>query len=745
MTTFRFPRRHALAPWFVLALSLIASAAATGYVARSVREHERLQFANAVETARAALIERIDAYVATLRAGSALFAAGGPVTRDVFHRWAEHLELQEHFPGVQGIGFSARVAGPDLAPLVRRMRAEGDADFHVWPDGPRREVHAILYLEPLDRRNRTAIGYDMYSDPVRRAAMERARDTGRAAATGKVTLVQEIAPSKQAGFLIYVPVYRDQLAPESVAARRAKLVGFVYSPFRTADLLRGIFRRERTPRVDVTVFDGDGTDPADLLYEPAAADARHAWMTARQHLDVAGRRWTLQFTTRPAFEAAAGRGFVPMVAVTGGAFSLLLFLVAAAQARARLAAEATAGELRETEGRLRAETEALTHARAAAEHASRLKDEFLATVSHELRTPLAAIFGWTQALRRNHRDEAQLARGLETIERNVRLQTQLVSDLLDVSRIVSGKMRLELRPLQPATYVDSVIETVRPGADAKGVAIEAALDRNAGPVLADPARLQQILWNLLSNAVKFTPAGGRIRVSLARRADAVVLAVEDTGIGIGPDFLPFVFDRFRQVDSSTTRRHGGLGLGLAIVRHLVELHGGTVRAESAGEGRGARFVVALPRAAALAAPATEPAPALPSTPVRRLRGVRVLVVDDEPDGRDVVKSLLEDREAEVVTAPSVRAALAAVDDFAPDVVVSDIGMPGEDGYALIRALRARGPERGGAVPAIALTAFARAEDSRRAHRAGFQIHLAKPVDDEELVASIADLAHRRAG
>ena len=389
-------------------------------------------------------------------------------------------------------------------------------------------------------------------------------------------------------------------------------------------------------------------------------------------------------------------------------------------------------------------------ARGEAERQGRMKDDFLATLSHELRTPLNAILGWSQILRTGSTSSAEdLAEGLATIERNARAQTQIIEDLLDMSRIISGKVRLDVQRVDLANVVRAGIETLRPAADAKGLQMHAALDPAAGPVTGDPNRLHQVFWNLLNNAVKFTPKGGHVHVVLERVDSHIEVSVIDTGQGISESFLPHVFDRFRQADASTTRRHGGLGLGLSIVKQLVELHGGAVRANSAGEGKGATFTVILPLTAINADLAPEgdrrhpgAAPQEPSAMdlCPRLAGVKVLVVDDEPDARGLIKRLLDDCDAVVVTAGSVAQALELIHSQPPDVLISDIGMPGEDGYTLIRRVRALGAERGGRVPALALTAYARSEDRMRAVAAGYQMHVAKPVEPAELVMMVASLA-----
>ena len=383
-------------------------------------------------------------------------------------------------------------------------------------------------------------------------------------------------------------------------------------------------------------------------------------------------------------------------------------------------------------------------ARAEAEAANRIKDEFLSTLSHELRTPLTSILGWAGLLRTTIRDEKVRAQALESIERNAKSQAQLIDDLLDVSRIISGKLRLDTRQVRLHAVIEAAMDVVRPAAEAKNIRFRYVQEPSAGPVSGDPGRLQQVVWNLLSNAVKFTPEGGSVEVRLERIASYARITVTDTGRGIDPQFLPHVFERFRQADSTTAREHGGLGLGLAIVRHLVELHGGTVHVESPGRDQGAVFYINLPIMAV----------SMETSEIEReyqrgrgtlslasrtaLDGLRVLVVDDAADARKMISAVLAHWGAEVKTSSSTQEALEMLEQWHPDVLVSDIGMPGEDGYALIHKVR----ERGRRIPAAALTAYAREEDRKLALAAGFQMHVAKPVGPNELVTTVAGLAGR---
>ena len=382
-------------------------------------------------------------------------------------------------------------------------------------------------------------------------------------------------------------------------------------------------------------------------------------------------------------------------------------------------------------------------ARKSAEVATRAKDEFLAVVSHELRTPLNAILGWSKMMKGSPQNEQRQAKAQETIERNAMAMAQLIEDLLDMSRVISGQMRLELQRVDVDTVISAAADSVRHDADSKQVTLQQFSDRNRALAVADPTRLQQIVWNLLSNAVKFTPSGGRVQVTARAEGRWIEISVMDTGRGIAPRFLPYVFEPFRQQDGSYRRVHGGLGLGLAITRQLVELHGGQITAHSEGEGHGATFTVLLPAAgdAEVAGPASEHSPAAPSAaPLPQLAGLHVLVVDDASDARELVSHLLSDCGCKVTTAGSVDEALAAFRQQRPDILLSDVGMPGRDGYDLIREIRALPRDRGGDVPAAALTAYARGEDRRQLLQAGYSVHLPKPIDPEELIAVVVSLA-----
>jgi len=403
-------------------------------------------------------------------------------------------------------------------------------------------------------------------------------------------------------------------------------------------------------------------------------------------------------------------------------------------------------EQKRTSARLVETLRQADESRKQAEEASRLKDDFLATISHELRTPLTAMIGWVRLLLGGKLSKPDTVKALQTIDRNAKSQAQLIEDLLDISRIVSGKMQLKNKVLMPSSVISGAVDAIRPAAEAKDIGLRLIIDPSAGPVLGDAGRLQQVVWNLVSNAVKFTPEGGRVEVRLEQVRSSVEIAVSDNGKGIKPEFLSMAFDRFSQADSSTTRVIGGLGLGLSVVKSIVELHGGTVRAVSQGENQGATFTVSLPiREEHQSLPQVEPPiESLSDTALMcppELVGLKILVVDDELDTCEMVSTAFEECDAEIKIATSAAEALGQMDEWTPHVLIADISMPEMDGYELIRQIRTRDPQEGGKIPAVALTAMVRIEDRTKALNAGYQMHVAKPVELGELCAVVASLAH----
>jgi signal transduction histidine kinase/CHASE1-domain containing sensor protein/CheY-like chemotaxis protein len=883
------------------------------YFSKLTFEQDQSRFQKNVQELQDRIRLKIATSITLLRAGTGLFAASDQVAPAEFYRFVERLDLPGNYPGIQGIGYSRKFTRTEMDSLVQRMRETIHEDFHVWPEGPRDEYTAIIYLYPPGNHNEKAIGYDMFADPVRRLAMERARDTGTPAASGRVRLVQETDGEEQPGFLIYAPVYRNNASANSVNNRRKALVGYVYSPYRVNNFLGPIASSDD---VNLQVYDGEETKDENFLYgvrdEPPPSDRR---FTHEEKLDVAGRTWTLNYATKPSFERGSSRPLLKYTILVGVLLSFLFFAVTRAEVRARSRAEEWADEVRESEtaigeanqralleyerllerisslaqvlgtarelstifrglrefttvsvpcdgffvslydslrdvrtacygwgdgnefdvselppmpvtsagpnsravrtgeviitnnymqatrgrpsvivgpdnglrpdsslavpmavmGRIIGTIEVQSYkssayqpehvtamsmagnltavaienvrllklersAREAAEESNRLKDEFLATVSHELRTPLTAILGWARLLEGGGLDSQVTQQAIDTIWRNAKAQAQIVDDILDVSRIITGNLYIDLHPTEVVPVVRNAINVVRPTADAKGIRIETQIDNTPASVAGDANRLQQVIWNLLSNAVKFTNNGGRVLVKVSQANAAVEISVTDTGQGIAREFLPYVFDRFSQADSTTTRHHGGLGLGLAIARHLVEIHGGTIRAQSRGKGEGATFTITLPLFVT-GVKSGEIAPKAPPA-LQLLSGVNVLLVDDDSDTLSLMATALKRRQANVTAVSSAGEAIQAIRENRPDVLVSDIAMPGEDGYGLIEKVRSLENGDTQEIPAVAITAYAKDEDRERALSSGFQIFLAKPIELTELVSVVARAARR---
>jgi signal transduction histidine kinase len=571
-------QRDRWAPRVVLIGFLLLTGVATRYVWSSSRMAARARFDGIVQQTRDSIAYRVDTYVNLLRATRAWFSAAHTVSRNDFHTYVGQLELSNRYPGLQGMGLSMRVPADQVPAVVQQVQSWGIPNFHIWPAAPARpEYHTIVYFEPDTQANRAVIGYDMMTSPPRREAMERARDSANVAATQRVTLYGAVFP-RQPAFTVYAPLYKPDVSLATIPARRAALNGFIFARFVTPEVLSAI-SRQLDPSVGFEVYDGLIMGPGQLVYASTVEQPRFfPRFTAVRPINIAGRPWTIRFfAVRGGY--AASIAWSVLTLTIGLLISFLLWALLRTQARARADAERTAEQLRKSE--------------AALQEANRAKDEFLATLSHELRTPMTAIIGWAQMLAEPIDDEMRES-AVSAILNSAKIQAQLIDDLLDVSRITAGKMRLEPKPTDVRRVAEAARDAVAPAADARGVSLELNLSRTPVVVRGDPQRLQQVIWNLLSNAVKFTPGGGVVTVTVRATQRDAMIEVRDTGQGIDPEFLPHVFERFRQADSSTSRRQGGLGLGLAIVRHLVELHGGDVRAQSDGIGRGSLFTVRLP-------------------------------------------------------------------------------------------------------------------------------------------------------
>jgi signal transduction histidine kinase len=723
---------HRSVPYALLAVGCLLSAGASAYLSRSAAEtadaQARAEFLVDTDQMRRQIQAGVNSYVEVVRAGAVLLSTDIEINGSEFRRFVGGLRLSERYPGLEGIGFAQCVRARELNRLLRLVDLDGNR-IRVWPTASRTTHCPTLFFDPSTAENKTAVGFDVATDPVLTQAMEQARDSGEPVASAMVEGLTAWGSTTSPRVVLFIPVYRSTRTPSTSEARRRALAGYVFGPLNPQRVLQAMTASTR-PSLSLEVHDGVVASPSTLLAK-SEIDAPSARFYSSEKVEVAGRAWLL--SARSLVDPPDSVSHVaPQTLVAGILLSLMLMVVSRAQVRAWEAAA-------KHEAVLQASADALRQSEAQARAANVAKDEFLAVVSHELRTPLNVVLGWVNMLRRQSIEPARLSHALEIIERNARQQAQLIDDLLDVSRIVMGQVRLDLHRLPLGPLVSTVVESLRPVADAKGVALSVQACGDPCHAYADADRLRQTIWNLVANAIKFTPPNGHVHITLSRHDHLLRLAVRDTGVGIEPEFLPYVFDRFRQADSSTTRLHSGVGLGLAIARHLVELHGGTIEAHSEGRGRGATFVIEIPAAnEEVAAPASVAATAVAPSGSPGLAGVRVLVVDDDQSTLEMLTTALGTTGAQVISAQSARDALERVTEDSPDVIVSDIAMPGEDGYWLIEHVRTLGGERG-RTPAIALTALARREDRARVLNAGYQLHMAKPVELTELQAQVATL------
>lgn len=586
-------------PYLVLATLILSTVGITYLYYQSARSKDANRFNNEVNRVQTALETRIGLYIALLRSGRGFIESRKDLNRSSFANFVKSLELAKNYVGVQGIGYTVIIPPEQREELVERMKDEGYADFKMFPETERESYQAIIYLEPLDERNQRAIGYDMFTETTRRAAMERARDTGVAAATGKVTLLQETDSEIQSGFLIYLPIYQDAVVPETVEQRRANIKGFVYSPFRAGNFLKEIQQITDTEGIGVTIYDG-AKRAENMMARSSSTDGQYLVpqisedFSAQNQMKVAGREWIIEYNSLPSFADQSSVGWTPLIFLSGIAFSFLLFGMTYWESSARAKLQTVAAELFESEKQKRQLLVQEQEARRLAEKANRAKDEFISVVSHELRTPLNAIAGWTRILKTKDLPETKKELALEKIERNLRHQTALVDDLLGYSQMISEKTSFDKEEVVFSEIFEDVYETLKEQAREKGIELHKNNKLNGSKVIGDEEKLKTVVSNLLSNAIKFTPEGGTIEADLEKKGNEVELVIKDDGIGISTQFMPHVFERFRQADSSITRKHGGLGLGLAISKHIVKLHRGTIEARSEGVGKGSVFIVKLP-------------------------------------------------------------------------------------------------------------------------------------------------------
>ncbi|CAN5728595.1 hypothetical protein BH20ACI4_BH20ACI4_06890 [soil metagenome] len=586
-------------PYLVLSVSIILTLGITYIYYQSVLSKDHSRFNTNVSRIQNTIEARIGLYIVLLKSGRGFIEANEVLKRKDFANFVKSLELEKNYKGVQGIGYTKVFKPEEKEALIKRMRAEGFSDFKVFPDTERETYQSVIFLEPLDERNRATIGFDMSTETKRRAALDRAAETGEAVATSQITLLQEASPDFQKGFLIYLPIYKGGNLPKTIAERRENLRGFIYSPFRAGNFLNEIHGATNINDLKIKIYDGEAV-AENLLAVSNFADttsptpAINEQLLTQNQINVAGRNWTVEYETLPAFNAQSSIGWTPLIFIGGISFSLIMFGLTYWETAARAKVQRIAGELYESENQKRKLLIKEKEARKSAESANRAKDEFISVISHELRTPLNAIAGWARILKASHLSGDKRRTALDKIEKNLRHQTELIDDMINYSQMVADSSQMKEQEFVLSKLFDEVFDELKPIAEEKHIELEKHNLLNGCVVTCDKQKMKTLFENILSNALKFTPAGGKITAELDHNESEMELSVQDTGVGIKPEFLPHIFEQFRQADSTTTRKHGGMGLGLAISKHIVKLHHGTIEAKSEGEGEGTTIVVKIP-------------------------------------------------------------------------------------------------------------------------------------------------------
>ena len=583
----------------VLAVTIILTLGITYMFYQSARSKDSIRFNNEVNRLQLTIENKINLYVALLKGGRGFIESNRVITRENFAEYVKSLDLGKNYTGVQGIGYAKVIKADERMLLTEKMKSEGYEDFQIFPAAEKDSYRVIVYLEPLNERNRKAVGFDMSSETNQREALDWSRDLGEAASSGKVSLAQENEIDAQPGFLIYLPIYIDGKLPASVEERTRNITGYIYSPFHAKDFLSEVQNEKSTSDVLLKIFDGELNDNnllaqnTDLQNETFQNQLEESY-SAQREINVAGRKWIIQYTSLPAFAAQSSLGWSPLIFIIGTLFSFALFGMTYWETSARITLQSTAADLFEAEQQKQGLLEKEQAARLSAEQANKTKDEFIAVVSHELRTPLNAIAGWTRILKTEDLSENTKKLALEKIEKNLRSQTKLVEDLLEYSQIVSGTLKLEDREVNFSNVFEHTFSEIEPVAQEKSIELVKDNQLNGHLILGDEDKIKIVIHNLLTNAVKFTHSGGKVETSLTENDGAIKMIIKDNGRGISPEFLPHIFDCFTQADASSTRNSGGFGLGLTISHHIVKLHNGEIKASSEGTGKGTTFTVKVP-------------------------------------------------------------------------------------------------------------------------------------------------------
>ena len=583
----------------VLVVSLILTIGVTYLFHQSAKNKDLLRFNNEVFRIQAVIENKINLYLALLKAGRGFVESSRQLNRETFAGYVNSLDLKKNYVGVEGIGYNKILLPEEREAFIKQMKSEGFDNFKIFPESNKDLYHAVVYLEPLNEFNKKVIGFDMSTEVKRRAALERARDSGEVTASAKVSLFPENESDSPKGFLIYLPIYNNGEVPQTVDERRKNLEGYIFNLFRAKDFLNEVQKSTSASDVAIKIYDGEASEE-NLLAQTEAKINKDFTNQINEHyareeeLEVGGRKWIIKYSTLPAFAQQSSLGWTLLMLLIGSSFSFLLFGLTYWESSARAKLQIIAAELFESEKQKQILLENEQKARLSAELANKAKDEFISVVSHELRTPLNAIAGWTQILKADSLSKNTKNLALSKVEKNLHSQIELVEQLLDYSQIITENINAKDEKVDFSRLFEEVIQEIEPAAREKEIELASDNQLNGHQILGNEDKIKIVIQSLLSNAVKFTEAGGKIEAKAFIEGENIQTIVRDNGKGISPDFLPHIFDRFHQADNSITRIHGGLGLGLAISHHIVKLHNGTIKAESEGTGKGSTFTVKFP-------------------------------------------------------------------------------------------------------------------------------------------------------
>jgi len=581
-------------PYFVFTISIVVTTAVTYFFYSNAKTIDSQRFANDIIKIQASIESRLDTYIALLRAGRGFFRASKNVNKNSFYEFVKNLNLRNYYPGVQAIGYSKVFTAQEKDELEKRLRSEGLFDFKITPDTPRDLYQSIIYLEPLDERNRKALGFDMSSEAVRKLALEAARDRGMYATTGKIVLVQEDESQPQPGFLIYVPVYKSEKIPETIEERRTQIDGFIYSPFRVADFTKDIVHDLKTSEISLKIYDNEVNETNLLAFWNDDQSLTNSDLKEQNEIDVGGRKWIVIYTPLEKFKANSLTWWTPIIFFLGLVTSVILFFLSLSQSRANIKLSQIAKDLAQSETEVQKLLESEQNAREIAEKSNKVKDEFISIISHEMRTPLNSISGWVQILKSDSLPQITKDRAISKINKNLRSQVSLVDNMIEFSDTTSFQKQDKLEQTSFSELVDNCLEETNEQFITRQLNLTKELPEQHFFVFCDKEKIKKAVLYLLNNAIKFTPKGGLITVNLSLKDNRGELRITDTGEGISSEHLLDIFNVFNQLDSSTTRKYGGLGLSLAIVKKIVEGHSGKIIAESEGLGKGSTFTLTLP-------------------------------------------------------------------------------------------------------------------------------------------------------